>query len=167
MPCLHSWGFIRLISVLIATLWVAIPASAAYRWVDAQGKVHYSDTPPPSSAGVTGIEQKRLSGSVIETERLSYATRQAMKKYPVRLYVAPSCDSPCDAGRAFLKRIAVPYTEKQVSTPEEHADYKKNVGEGNPWLPTLQVGQESRRGFEEGAWGSLLRAAQYPLGGQE
>ncbi|HET9679430.1 MAG TPA: DUF4124 domain-containing protein [Gammaproteobacteria bacterium] len=35
--------------ILLLTLLFVLPASAqVYRWVDDQGKVHYSDTPPPS-----------------------------------------------------------------------------------------------------------------------
>jgi hypothetical protein len=42
---------ISLVAVAIASLFVAqAHAQTLYRYVDAQGKVHYSDTPPPTSA---------------------------------------------------------------------------------------------------------------------
>jgi hypothetical protein len=42
--------------VTLALLLVALPASAVlYKWVDKDGKVHYSDQPPPESARKSGV----------------------------------------------------------------------------------------------------------------
>jgi hypothetical protein len=49
---------LRNILVLAALLTVALPASAnIYRWVDAQGRVHYSDRPVPGATRVTVATQ--------------------------------------------------------------------------------------------------------------
>jgi hypothetical protein len=40
----------------IALLMVALPTSAAmYKWVDKDGKIHYSDQPPPEGARQSGV----------------------------------------------------------------------------------------------------------------
>jgi type IV secretory pathway VirB10-like protein len=40
----------------LALLMVALPAAAAmYKWVDKDGKVHYSDQPPPDGAKQSGV----------------------------------------------------------------------------------------------------------------
>ena len=49
-----------------------------YKWTDKDGKVHFSDTPPPSDAKSTS--QKRLGGGYVETENLPYATQVAMRR---------------------------------------------------------------------------------------
>jgi len=55
-------------------------AGELFRWVDADGKVHYTDQPPPASA--KKVEEKKLSGSTIDTSEMPYALRQAIKKSP-------------------------------------------------------------------------------------
>lgn len=76
---------------------VAQPAQAKmYKWVDAQGNVHYTDTPPPESAGQGNSEvkksgtvvkrtesteerEKRLAAEAAEKERKKAAAEQARK----------------------------------------------------------------------------------------
>lgn len=42
--------------LVLALLVMALPASAAmYKWVDQNGKVHYSDQPPPDGARQSGV----------------------------------------------------------------------------------------------------------------
>ena len=42
--------------LMLALLLAALPASAVmYKWVDQDGKVHYSDQPPPSGAKKSGV----------------------------------------------------------------------------------------------------------------
>src|SRR5258708_14291477 len=55
-----------------------------YRYLDVDGKVVYSDKPPPANA--KEAQAKRVSGNSIETSVLSFATQQAQERYPVTLY---------------------------------------------------------------------------------
>jgi len=86
-------------SLALALLLVltAQPAQAKmYKWVDAQGNVHYTDTPPPESAGQGNSEvkksgtvvkrtesteerEKRLAAEAAEKERKKAAAEQARK----------------------------------------------------------------------------------------
>lgn len=44
----------RRLSLLVLSLTLALPAAAqVYQWRDAQGRINYSDTPPPSGAAKT------------------------------------------------------------------------------------------------------------------
>jgi len=64
-------------------------AGQAYRWVDDQGRVHYTQTPPPPSA--KGVQRKNFrSGGAAEQSDLPYATQVAAKNFPVRLYTQPT-----------------------------------------------------------------------------
>jgi hypothetical protein len=51
--------------ILLATLSLGAPAQM-YRWVDGQGKVHYTDTPPPQSAKM-GTTELSKSGVALKT----------------------------------------------------------------------------------------------------
>jgi len=88
---------------LVATL--AGAQSNVYRWVDKDGKVHFSDTPPPADA--KSASQKRMGGGYVETENLPYATQMAMKKSPVTLFVGSDCGEPCANGRDLLAKRGV------------------------------------------------------------
>ncbi|EAR20839.1 DUF4124 domain-containing protein [Nitrococcus mobilis] len=61
---------IRGMLLLVFGLWLASAAAAGpvrfYKWVDAQGRVHYSDTVPPAAAGQQR-EVKSSSGQTLQT----------------------------------------------------------------------------------------------------
>lgn len=130
-----------------------------YRWVDGDGKVHYTDQPPPPSA--KNVEEKNLgSGSTIETSELPYATRQAVKKSPVTLY-ANDCGEPCKQARDHLAQRGIPFTTKNPQTsPADAEALKKLVGAA--FVPVLTVGGTVSKGYEKGAWDAALDAAGYP-----
>jgi hypothetical protein len=98
-------------------------AQSVYRWVDKNGKVVYSDQPPPEE--VKNVQQKRLGGGSVEISQLPYATQLAMQKNPVTLYGAPTCGTPCEQGRAILSKRVIPFTERDVSASEADAEALK------------------------------------------
>ena len=93
----------RTIVVAALAAWAITAADAqtnVYRWVDKDGKVQYSDTPPPKDA--RSSTQRTLGGGYPDTSQLPYATQMAMKKSPVTLFMSGDCGEPCDQGRALL-----------------------------------------------------------------
>ena len=133
-------------------------AGEMFRWVDAEGKVHYTDQPPPASA--KQVEEKKLSGSSIETSQLPFATQQAAKKYPVTLYVS-DCGEACNSARAHLSQRGIPFTAKNPqTTPADYEALKKLIGEA--YVPVLVVGSSTSKGYEKGAWDAALDMAGYP-----
>jgi len=135
-------------------------AQTTYRWVDqATGKTIYSDLPPPpGTPGVAKVGKEASNGK----PQVPYATRQAAEKYPVTLYTAASCTDPCSQARDLLNQRGVPFTEKIVSTVEEHAEFSKLMGSKEAMVPSLIVGQQRFTGLETGAWNNLLDLAGYP-----
>ena len=129
-----------------------------YRWVDKDGKVHFTDTPPPADA--TKAEQRRFGDSAPD-QQLPFATQAAMKKSPVMLWVVPNCE-PCAQGRELLANRGIPFSERDAqSNVETQAAFKKLTG-GDLNVPLLEVGGERVRGFEPGQWNAALDAAGYP-----
>lgn len=146
---------------------VAFAASAQlYRWTDEQGRVHITDTPPPASAkNVQKTQPPRTEPrpDASDGSAMPYQLAQAMKDYPVTLYTAPSCTDPCALARAALNKRGVPFKEVQVWNEETNAELKRVSGSDD--VPTLVVGRSVHRGFEQGAFDSLLDSARYPKAG--
>jgi glutaredoxin len=128
-----------------------------YKWVGPDGKVTYSDTPPPKSA--TRVETKALGADSVSTAGLPYELAEAVKNYPVTLYTTADC-APCNEGRNLLTQRGIPFAEKTVASREDSERYKKINSEGK--FPFLTVGRGGERGFESSAWNQTLTAAGYP-----
>jgi glutaredoxin len=149
-------------AVLAAALAAGLTAQAqtnVYRWTDRDGKVHFSDTPPPEEA--KGVSQKRMGGGYVDQAQLPYATQIAMKRNPVTLYVGTQCGDPCTSGRDLLASRGVPFAEHnaQANAAENEALRKAS---GGLEVPFLLVGEAKLKGYDEGSWNAALDAAGYP-----
>jgi hypothetical protein len=141
-----------------AMLAVALPAGAElYKWVDADGNVHYTDTPPPT--GAKKSERKKLTDKP-SAPAVPYALQQAMKNAPVTLYTY-DCGEGCAKAGALLAKRGIPFTTKDPLDPATREEMKKATG-GEEVAPVLLVGRRALKGFEEGAWNGALDAAGYP-----
>jgi len=152
-------------SVIFAVLLGAACAATAqmYRWTDEKGRVHITDTPPPSTA--KGVQKKSgTAGGTAADENagLPYALQQAVKSFPVTLYTAPDCDL-CRAARGLLNARGVPFREVLVADETQAAELKRVAGALT--VPSVAVGGSVQKGFEEGAYHSLLDIAGYPKAG--
>jgi glutaredoxin len=150
----------------IAVVLIAVASTASaqlYRWTDEKGRVHITDTPPPASARNVQKKQPGAVGAVASQE--PYETAQAMKEFPVTLYTSPSCKEPCAAARAVLNKRAVPFKEVQVWDDPSNEELKRVSGGSD--VPTLVVGRSVHRGYEPGAYESLLDSARYPKAGAQ
>ena len=77
------------------------PAQAQmHKWVDANGKIVYSDTPPPANAKKLGTKAIGSSAS-ISNVRLPFELSAAVAKNPVTLYTTKNC-VVCDEARNLL-----------------------------------------------------------------
>jgi glutaredoxin len=149
-------------ALLVAALAAAFAAQSAtnvYRWVDQNGKVHFSDTPPPEEA--KDVSQKSMGGSYIEESNLPYATQIAMKKNPVTLYTANDCGDPCNQGRELLSTRGVPFTEHNARGSNADMDALKKLA-GALDVPFLMVGENKIHGYDADTWNSALDGAGYP-----
>lgn len=139
-------------------LLLALPASAQlYKIVGPDGKVTYSDTPPPPSQ--TGKVERKNLGQSNNDANLPYELAEAVKNHPVTLYTTSAC-APCDEGRNLLRQRGVPFAEKTVSSNEDQVKLRQIAGSLE--LPLLVVGRSKQRGYEPGGWQAALSAAQYP-----
>jgi len=133
----------------------------AYRWVDEDGRVHYTQTPPPP--GAKRVQRKSFQHGSTGTVDLPYATQVAAKNFPVTLYTLPVCGPYCDQARALLVKRAVPFREVSVVTQKDADEVKRLSGRND--LPLLVVGTQMQTGFHEGLFNGLLDSAGYPASG--
>jgi len=152
-----------LLSTLVAAA-LLLPALASaqanvYRWVDKDGKVQYSDTPPTQSQ--KDLQQKRMGGGYVESTQQPYAMQVAIRKSPVTLFTGAACGEPCEQGRALLGKRGVPFTERDAQGNPQDADAVKALV-GSLVVPVMTVGPAALKGFEEGMWNSALDDAGYP-----
>lgn len=133
-------------------------AQGVYRIVGPDGRVTFSDRPPPASdaraVGSTGSSAAPDTGS-----QLPFQLRQVVGRYPVTLYTGKEC-APCNSGRNLLNARGIPYTEKTVDTPEDGDALKRLSGEAS--LPFLTIGGQQIKGYSDTEWTQFLDAAGYP-----
>ena len=140
----------------------AAQAQALYRWTDAQGGVHITDTPPPASAKhVKVIAPPSADGP---TAQEPYELTVALREFPVTLYTAPQCGDPCEQARNALNRRGVPFSEVLVADADTREELKR-VADGAEEVPVLFVGRSTQKGFHQESYDALLDAARYPKTG--
>lgn len=148
----------------IAVATMALLAAAAafaqgtYRWVDADGQVHYSDQPPPADA--RKVEEKHYSANRADTV-LPYTLRKLSADFPVTLYTAENCHAPCADARRLLAQRGVPFAEKVIKTEGDVAAYRQRFGTPDT-VPALTVGRQTAKGFAAEPWNALLDSVGYP-----
>jgi glutaredoxin len=150
---------IRLLCVAAALAAAAAHAqSTVYRWVDKDGKVQFSDSPPPADA--KGVSERRIGTGGGDDSQLPYATQVAMKRHPVTLYTGTDCGDFCARGRNLLTARGVPFVEKNAQTDQAAADALEKISGGRN-VPVLVVGESNTKGFDEENWNAMLDRAGY------
>ena len=152
-------GSASALALLALVVAAAAPAQTqqVYRYVDADGRVVYSDKPPPPTA--REAQAKRVGSNTIETSDLSYSEVMAQERFPVTLYTF-GCGTVCDTASALLNKRGVPHTVVDVGQ-SGGADKLKRLTGGLD-APALQVGDQYATGYNESRWQNLLDDAGYP-----
>lgn len=157
---------------------LAVPASAQYKVIGADGSVTYTDrTPLDSSAKVQAM---RRDGSLAATTpattpptapaagtpastapvALPFELRAVVARFPVVLYTTNQDCSPCLQARNLLTQRGVPYSERSISSDEDIGTLQRLTGGRS--VPALTVGAQALRGLQEQDWQSTLDLAGYP-----
>ncbi|MEP7299760.1 MAG: glutaredoxin domain-containing protein [Burkholderiales bacterium] len=143
---------------LIALL-AALPSHAQYKVVGPDGKVTYTDRPPPATQGKVAPLPSR-GGTAASDAALPIELRQVVARYPVTLYAVTGTCELCSASRQLLRQRGIPYAEKQITGPDD-SDALERVSGGRD-IPTLTIGSQVLRGLSAESWNSYLDAAGYP-----
>jgi glutaredoxin len=151
------------LAIAAAAMLVAATAGAQmYRWVDKDGKVHYTDTPPPSSAAKSVQKRGTATAPTESGPAAPYAVQQAAKNFPVVVYTSENCGQPCADGKALLAARGVPYREVAVGPGSNMSAEDLKQATGGDTVPVMMVGRSKSTGFEPEMWHSALDAGGYP-----
>lgn len=156
---MHSRFVLQALALALALAGLQSHAQTqVYRWVDKDGKVQFTDTPPPKEA--RDVTEKRMGGGYVEEGQVPYATRMAAQRNPVTLYTSNDCGELCAQGRALLNRRGIPFSEKNAQASKADAEALKKLA-GGLQVPYMLVGETPVRGFDEELWQSALDRAGY------
>jgi glutaredoxin len=142
-------------ALLVLAAGAAAAQGQVYKWKDAAGVIHYSDTPPP--AGQAKV--LRPDNQPAAAPALPYELARAVRNHPVTLYTTTRCGA-CEQGRALLRARGIPFAEKTVTTAEDQQQLHR-IG-GKDELPLLVVGSRQVTGFAADTWNEVLDSASYP-----
>lgn len=144
----------------LALLLAAPLAGAQYKVVGPDGKVSYTDQPPPADARkVQAINIRGAGGTGVVLSDLPASLRPVATRYPVTLYASKDCTS-CDNGRQLLTQRGIPFAEKRVESDADAAALARLSGART--LPLLTIGNQQLKGLTSSEWHSYLDAAGYP-----
>lgn len=144
-------------ALLLALGAATVSAQQIYRIVGPDGRVTFTDKPPAPAAQPAAPAATTAAASA--GPALPFELRQVVSRFPVVFYTGPSC-GPCDAGRSYLQRRGVPFTEKTVATPDD-AQALQRIS-GDTALPLITIGGQQIKGFSEVEWAQFLDVAGYP-----
>lgn len=138
----------------------AASAQQVFRIVGPDGKVTFSDQPPPASsnARVTAAASDNSARGAVSSS-LPFELRKVAGQYPVTLFTGDNC-GPCGSARSLLTTRGVPFTEKTVTTNEDTQALQRLSGESV--LPFATIGSQQLKGFSDTEWTQFLDAAGYP-----
>lgn len=135
--------------LLIATL--AMPSIVhpeIYRWVDENGKVHFSDKPSRQHAS----EDVKLRINTYEGVTYDTATVDVGKK--VVMYSAAWC-GVCKKAKRYFQDNRIAYTEYDIETSAKgRSDFKKLGAKG---VPVILVGNRRMNGFSAAGFEKLYQ----------
>jgi glutaredoxin len=137
----------------------AASAQQVFRIVGPDGKVTFSDQPPPVSSNARVTTAASDGGRAAANNSLPFELRKVAGQYPVTLYTGDNC-GPCGSARSLLTTRGVPFTERTVTTNEDAQALKRLSGETA--LPFVTIGSQQLKGFSDAEWTQFLDAAGYP-----
>jgi glutaredoxin len=153
--CLGVFAMIGLVSLS------SLVQAQKYKWIGPNGKMVYSDTPPPANA------KKLISKSMQGTAQQSNVKFPpdldiAVRKNPVTLYATVSSTpcAACNEARNMLKQNGIPFTEKTIDTKDDVEKLRQVSGDTQ--LPLLLVSRAKFAGFDPVEWRTALSTAGYP-----
>lgn len=158
----------KLLSLAIGALMLVVPGHAEVaKWIDALGRVHYSERPP------TGIKSDRaaLRGTVSVGDGISVVPESAAspagepviniaapRQGEVWIYTTPSCGY-CRRAEEHLRRKGIPFTAKDIT---KYSAYKAEFRAlGSRGVPVTLAGKQRINGYSTEAFEAFLKSAGF------
>lgn len=141
----HTMGVTGLIAAIVGGLFLTLPAQAqTYKWTDPDGKIHYSDQPPPSTVKDESVIKRGKNAP--PPAATAGAPAEKGKN------AAPKAATPQEQEAEFRKR-QVTNAEKDAAEKkkaDEAAEKKTNCDAAKAQLSNLQAGGRITRNNAKG-----------------
>ena len=140
-------GTIQIWVVLLLTFALSTSAFAEiYKWVDSNGKTHFTDN-PPEQATVTKLDLQINSYTTENASAYKFDSSLISKRrsnHDVIMYSASWC-GVCKTAKKYFKKNNIKYTEYDIEkSAKGKKDFKKINGKG---VPVILVGNNRMNGF--------------------
>lgn len=158
----------RLFSLAIGAFMLVMPSQAEVtKWIDAQGRVHYSERPP------TGIksDQTALRGTVSVGDGISVVPEStasstgepgmaiaAPRKGEVWIYTTPSCGY-CRRAEEHMRRKGIVFTAKDITRNSAYEAEFRALGSRG--VPVTLAGKQRINGYRTEAFEAFLKSAGF------
>lgn len=146
-------GTIRHVVLTLTLLAPPVLADGISKWKDANGRVHFGDSPPAD----VSAEPLTVKPNVYEHPALEPRAGPAPPASTVIMYSTVRCGY-CRKARAYFKANGIAYTDYDVETSNKgRQDYQRMGARG---VPVILVGDKRLNGFSESAFASLYEGGQ-------
>jgi hypothetical protein len=123
-----------LLALMSSTWLIATPAAAqTYKWTDAEGKVHYSDQPPPANA----------------KEQVTVKPRKQSAAAPTTAPAPTEKGAPAAKAKTYVEQEA-DFKKRQVEAAEREAAEKKKVAEAAEKKQNCEQARAQLRSLQAG-----------------
>lgn len=130
---------------------LALPTAAeTYKWTDAEGKVHYSDQPPPSSVKETTVTGKKAPKSAPAPQNgAAQGDGKAADK-------GKGAAKPAPAAAKTVQELDAEFKQRQVEAAEKEAAQKKAASDAADKSKNCEQAKANVALYKEG--GRIARA---------
>jgi len=140
--------------LILLSLFLALPAFAGvYKWKDAQGRMQYSDSPPPAAKS-TQLKLQSFTGTAQVSQAIGADSG-------VTIYTTQWC-GVCKRAKAFFAQHGVPFREWDVEKTEFGAIKFQQLGGSG--VPLITVGTQKMAGFDADSFMEMWKKGQTKRG---
>jgi len=152
---MYRKGFIVFISLV---MWALVTQAFAevYKWVDENGRTHFSDKAPATAEAekvtikINTYSSPSYSSDIFTSNNNKKSNAGSSRK--VTLYSTTWC-GVCKKAKAYFKQNRISYTEYDVENSNKgKQDYQKMNGKG---VPIILVGNKRLNGFSQQSFEKL------------
>ena len=127
---------------------VSIVKAEIYKWIDENGKTHFTDKKP----GHTSSESVQLK--INTYTGVSYDVANLQHSANVVIYTTQNCGY-CKQARSYFKRKNIAFTEYDIE--KDMAARKRHQQMGASGVPVIFVGNKRMNGFSEQGFEKIYR----------
>ena len=129
-----------------------------YKWRDANGKLHFSDS-PPNDADAKKLDEKELASRIssftnvsVQITPIDFGVNKQVNSNEVIMYSTARCRY-CAKARAYFAEHGIDYIEKKI---DESKAYRKEFDDfGGKGVPVIFAGKYRMNGFSEGNFAKM------------